>query len=158
MNTAIQMVRVPVRIAQAGGPARDGSLALRFEIEPGRPQTLIELLNQPRLMLPFFEADDSVALLNRLTLEWVAASPGFEAHRILPPHRSITRRQQVELRFASGPPLAGTIQWEASKEHLRVSDVLNGPDEFFALLSDTGVRIVNRQRVFEARLIGMPGL
>ncbi len=157
MNTAIQMVRVPVRI-QTGGTVRDGSLALRSEIEPGRPQTLIELLNQPRLMLPFFEAADSVALLNRLTLDWVAASPGFEAHRILPPHRSITRRQQVELRFASGAPLAGTIQWEASKEHLRVSDVLNSPDEFFALQSDTGVRIVNRQRVLEARLIGMPGL
>jgi hypothetical protein len=158
MQPLIDRVRVPVRVALAGDAVREGWLALRSEAEPGRPETLVELLNGGRHVLPFIEPGESVVLLTRLNLEWVATAPGVEANLVSPSHRSITRKQKVELHFMEGATIAGTIQWEAARQHLRVSDVLNGPGDFFPVLTESDVLIVNRLRVRETRLIGMPGL
>lgn len=157
MQPLVQKMRVPVRVIH-GDEKREGSLVLRTDTESGRPETLLELLNTPQYALPFIEPDETVVLLTRLNVGRVETAPGVEAHLVQPSLHSITRKQRVELRFVAGAPLEGTIQWEAAKQHLRVLDQLNGEHDFFALQTESGLMIVNRRRVLETRLVGMPGL
>ena len=69
----IQKLRAPVRLSQPGETPVDGHLCLTPEINgERRPETILELLNSPRRVIPFLrDADDSVVLLTRLNVDWV---------------------------------------------------------------------------------------
>src|SRR5215813_8093359 len=70
-NPYIQKIRVPARVSQPSQEPRDGS----FLLFPGqardqRGESLLELLNSDRTVIPFLQADDqNVLLLTRVNID-----------------------------------------------------------------------------------------
>ncbi len=154
MSRFVQKVRVAVRVSQLNRDTRDGwfMLAPKPDAASG-PSTIIDLLNAPSVVIPFFPRNDpNVALLTVAHLEWVAVGGDVATHFVRPSGRRVTREQRVELRFIDQRHVEGIIQWDAREDSLRLSDFLNGPDDFFVLNASTGVLIVNRRRVVETRV------
>lgn len=151
MPTYTQKVRVPVRLSQPNLDPVDGLLALApRQAGSERPETLLELLNSERNVIPFIRtADSALLLLTRPNIDWVAVGPGTEPRLVIPPDYVVTREQRVQLRFAYGGPIGGIIQWNDAGERNRLSDFLDWSTDFFAVKADAGTLIVNKQRVCE---------
>ena len=66
--TVIQKLRAPVRLSQPGDSPLDGYFCLLPDLDgQGRPETILELLNSSRRVIPFFRvADDNFVLFTRL--------------------------------------------------------------------------------------------
>ncbi len=119
-----------------------------------RPETVVELLNAPRVVLPFVQdTSRTILLLTRSNIDWVAVEVAVAPELVLPPDRSATRERHVELRLADESRIDGIVRLDASRCNLRQPDFLNGCDDFFALKTDFGTLIVNRRRIREARPI-----
>src|SRR5262249_19341582 len=88
MAVYVQKVRVPGRLSQPNQESRDGWFLLYPEVEGGgRSESLVELLNSTRGVIPFLPAQDtSVVLLTRLNLDWVIVGSGVEPSLVFPPN------------------------------------------------------------------------
>lgn len=149
MTSYVEKIRVPVRIAQAGLPPVDGylSLGLQAEFHAG-PETLLERLNTPSRVVPFQRgADERTLLFNRSDIEWVAADPAVAPHLICPANYQVTGEEAASVRMMGGNTLEGHVQMELPEHLNRASDYMNGPEDFFPLLTPFGVLLVNKQRV-----------
>jgi len=154
MPPYVQKIRALVQLSQCDDAARDGWLWLAPRTERAeRPETILELLNSPRSVIPFIQPKDSaVLLLTRVSIEWVAIGAGVEPGLVFPPDHRVTREQRAEVCFANGRRMEGIIQWNAADEHSRLSDFLNGQEDFFVMKTRSGVILVNKQRVHETRV------
>jgi len=151
MPQYIDKLRVPVRLARSGAPPVVGllSLAPRAELHDG-PETLLERLNSPQRVLPFQQPDGELVLLvTRLQIEWVEAGPEVDARLVRPATWMATREELVSVRTARGEVFDGVISMEMPHEFNRASDYLNGPEDFFALQTETATRLVNKQCVVD---------
>ncbi len=149
MTAYVEKIRVPVRVAQGGAPPIEGSLALgpQAEFHAG-PETVLERLNAVSRVIPLQRAEDErTLLLNRGDIDWVAADPAVAASLVCPPTYQVTHQESVELRLVGGATLAGQVQIELPEHLNRASDFMNGPEDFFPLLTPFGVLLVNKQRV-----------
>ena len=149
MTSYVEKIRVPVRVSQGGLPPVDGYLSCgpQAEFHPG-PETLLELLNHAGRVIPMQRAeDDCTLLLSRADIDWVAADPLVTSTLICPPTYQVTHQESVELRLVSGATLSGQVQIELPEHLNRASDFMNGPEDFFPLLTPFGVLLVNKQRV-----------
>jgi hypothetical protein len=154
MPRFIEKTRVAVRVWLPHEPPMDGTFAVRSQavLHPG-PETLLERLNAHDRVLPFHrERDAAVLLLNRLGVEWVEPGRGVPDTMVWPAAWHITREERVHVRVASGRELSGRILIELPEELNRASDFLNGADDFFALVTTDGVRLVNKSRVISTRV------
>lgn len=154
----VQKLRVPVRVSQPQSQPRDGSLLLFPHIGRGtRPETLLELLNSPRTVIPFVPAqDDEVLLLSRRNIDWVAVSEDVPAELVVPPGPSPTHEHGAELRFLDESRVEVRVRWNSPDSTVRISDHLNAHAEFIIVEAGFGVLIVNARRIRETRLIGAP--
>lgn len=154
----VQKLRVPVRVSQPQSQPRDGSLLLFPHIgRATRPETLVELLNSPRTVIPFVPApDDEVLLLSRRNIDWVAVSDDVPAELVVPPGAPATHEHRAELRFLDESRVEVRIRWASPDSTVRVSDHLNAHAEFIVVEAGFGVLIVNARRIRETRLIGAP--
>jgi hypothetical protein len=154
MPEYIPKLRAAVRIGQPGHEPVLGFIALAPQAEfHAGPETLIERLNHRDRVIPFQRLeDDAMLMLTRLDLEWVAASPSVAPELICPPTYLVTREERVRVRFKSGEELEGLIQMELPENFNRASDFLNGPDDYFALVTVDGVRLVNKLAVLDTRV------
>lgn len=154
MPEFIPKLRVAVRIAQPGQEPTAGffSLAPQAEFHEG-PETVLERLNVRDRVIPFQRHSDSaMILLSRLELEWVAIGPSVNEDWICPPTFAITREERVRVRFKSGEEIEGLLRMELPELVNRASDFLNGQDDFFALVTSDGVRLVNKLAVLDTRV------
>lgn len=154
----VQKLRVPVRVSQPHSQPRDGSLLLFPHIgRATRPETLLELLNSARAVIPFVPApDDEVLLLSRRNIDWVAVSEDVPAELVVPPGPSPTHEHRAELRFLDESRVEVRIRWISPDSTMRVSDHLNDHPEFIIVEAGFGILIVNSRRIRETRLIGAP--
>lgn len=149
MTAYVQKIRVPVRVSQGGMPPLDGYLALgpQAQFHAG-PETLLERLNEPGRVIPFQRADNErTILLNRADIDWVAAEPSVAPSLLCPPTFTVTHQESVDLRLVGGAALEGQVQIDLPEHLNRASDFINGPEDFFPLLTPFGVLLVNKQRV-----------
>jgi hypothetical protein len=150
----IQKLRITVRISQPGQEPVQGflSLAPQAEFHHG-PETLLERLNARDRVIPFQRYEDgAVFLVSRLDLEWVAAGRIVDHDLVCPRTYRVTREERVHVRLKSGPEFDGLIQMELPENFNRASDFLNGPDDFFPLVTENGVLLVNKLAVLDTRL------
>jgi hypothetical protein len=150
----IPKLRVSVRVAQPGLSPTEGyfSLAPHAEFHSG-PETVLERLNTRDRVVPFQRhADSATMLLSRHELEWVAIGPGVNEEWICPPTFAVTREERVRVRMRSGEEIEGLLRMELPELVNRASDFLNGPDDFFALVTADGVRLVNKHAVLDTRV------
>ena len=149
MTSYVEKIRVPVRVAYGGMPPIEGDLALgpQAQFHSG-PETMLERLNQPGRVIPFQRTeDDRTLLLSRAEIDWVAADPAVAPALVCPPTYHVTHQENVDLRLVGGATLEGQVQIELPEHLNRASDFLNGPEDFFPLLTPFGVLLVNKQRV-----------
>ncbi len=159
----VHKMRVPARLSQPNLDPRDGCFLLDpregwFVLYPhvgGEPraESLLELLNSRRSVIPFIlTGDASVLLLNRTNIDWVAVSPKVPPELIFPPGLEPNRTQRVELRFIDESRVEATIEWRAQPGQERLSDYLNACDAFVASRAGFGTLIWNKERIREARI------
>lgn len=149
MTSYVEKIRVPVRVSQAGLPPIDGYLALgpQAEFHAG-PETLLERLNNVSRVIPFQRAaDERTLLLSRTDIDWVAADPAVASSLVCPPTYQVTHEEGVGIRLVGGESLEGKVQIELPEHLNRASDFMNGPEDFFPLVTPFGVLLVNKQRV-----------
>ena len=154
MPEFIPKLRVAVRIALPGVEPTHGflSLAPQAEFHDG-PETVLERLNTRDRVIPFQRQKDSaVILVSRLELEWVAVGRGVDDDWISPPTFAVTREERVRIRFRSGEEVEGLLRMELPELLNRASDFLNQTDDFFALSTREGVRLVNKNAVVDTRV------
>lgn len=155
MSVHVSKLWVAIRLAQPHLDPRDGSFQLFPDVgQSGRAETVLELLNSPRLVIPFLQKDDnSVRLLVRKNIDWVAIGAGVEPGLVFPPDRQTTQHQHVELYFVDEAQLAATIRWGEPGSRLRLSDFLDSPDLFVAVEAGFGTLMVNKRRIREIRIV-----
>ena len=151
----IQKLRAPVRLSQPGDMPLDGYFCLLPEMDghPG-PETILELLNSTRRVIPFFQvADDNVVLLTRLNIDWVVPGAQVDADWIMPKRLHAIREQSVRLQFFDGREMEGAVRWGSPLgADIRLSDFLNDPADFYPLVTRLGILMVNKNRVRETRV------
>lgn len=151
----VSKLRAAVRLAQPHHDPRDGWVLLFPTLdETGRAETVLELLNSPRVVIPFLQGEDeSVLLLVRDNIDWVAIDNGVDPRLVFPPERHTALQQRVELRFVDERRLEATIRWGNPAAPTRLSDFLDSPDPFVAADAGFGTLMVNKRRVREIRIV-----
>ncbi len=150
----ISKIRVAVRLAIVGHLPMEGA----FSLEPtaqhrAGPETILERLNSHARMIPFHRVEDDVTLLiNRRDIEYVAAGDDVTMDYVMPPTYRITHQERVRVRLASGAELTGVLRLELPDDLNRVSDYLNGPEQFFPLATPGEVLLVNKRHLSVVRL------
>lgn len=156
MSHRIEKLRVPVRLALVGCAPVDGhvSLAPNAELHEG-PETLLERLNAGTRVLPFHRAeDDAILLVTRARVEWLATGPDVAPQLVRTIHYQHTREERVRVRLLGGATHDGILAFEMPHEFNRVSDFLNGDDDFFPLLTRQGILLLNKDAVLDIHLRG----
>ena len=142
-----------MRVSFAGGDPADGYLCLapHSELHEGR-ETMLELLNSDKRVVPFLCQDGEVVLLTLRHVDWVLAGPGVDLSAVFPPTYIVAREERVELCFADGRCMDGKIQMEVTEDFTRASDFLNAGARFYPIRTRLGLMLVNKDRVSETRL------
>ncbi|MGH7731867.1 MAG: hypothetical protein ACRENJ_11530 [Candidatus Eiseniibacteriota bacterium] len=154
-HPVIQKLRASVRLSQPGESPVDGYLCLAPEVEgERRPETILELLNSSRRVIPFLRgADESVGLLTRLNIDWVVVGGQVDPAWVMPKRFPAMREQSVRLQFSDGRTMEGDVRWPSpAATDIRLSDFLNDPADFFPLATRVGIMMVNKNRVRETRV------
>jgi hypothetical protein len=147
--------RTTVRVCQSGEDALDGLFCLAVESpELGRAETLFDLLNSSRKMVPFVRSGDRrVSLLTRMNIDWVIAPEAVTAEWIYPPHYRLGFEEPVHVFFLDGRTIEGRLQIAADPRIDRASDFLNGASDFFPVKTRLGTLFANKARVRETLLV-----
>jgi hypothetical protein len=154
MAEYVHKLKVGARLQQPGEEPLDGflSLAPTMRFREG-PETLLERLNALDRVIPFhLRADQAVLLVNRVEIAWVAAGPGVGPERICPASYRVTREERVRLRLRDGTDLEGLLRMEMPEWYNRASDFMNADEDFFPLVTDAGIVLVNKRHVASTRL------
>lgn len=157
MYQTVDKLRVPVRLALFGCEPMVGevSLAPHAELHEG-PETLLERLNAKTRVLPFHRTDDDAfVLVVRAQVEWLMAGPEVAPQLVRTAHFKHTREEYVRVRLAGGVSVDGVLAFEMPHEFNRVSDFLNGDEDFFPLLSPEGTMLIHKDRVLDVRIRGL---
>jgi len=144
-----------VRLAQPQSVPRDGWFQLFPELNnQGRPETVLELLNSSRLVIPFLQREnEGVLLLVRENIDWVAIGAGVEPHLIFPPDRHAAFQERVEISFIDEQRIEADIRWGDFATNVRLSDYLNSSDAFIAAEASFGTLMVNKRRIRQVRIV-----
>lgn len=151
----VSKLRAAVRLSQPDHDPRDGWFLLFPDFDDsGRPETVLELLNSSRLVIPFIQnEDESVRLLVRDNIDWVAIAAGVESRLVFPPDRQAEQQQRVELCFLDERRIEATIRWGDGVSGIRLSDFLDSRDPFVAADAGFGTLMVNKRRIREVRIV-----
>jgi hypothetical protein len=155
LSVQVHKLRVPVRLSHFNHQPRDGYFVL-FPHLGGeeRPESIYELLNAHRSVIPFFQGDDTnVLLLTRDNIDWVAVSASVEPGVVLPPGFSVMHEERAELRFLDDSRVEAVVQWQDGENVARLSDYLDFCDQFIAARTGFGTLIANKYRIREIRIV-----
>lgn len=154
LPTFVRKVRTAVRVSVPGLETIEGSIALdpRAEGHDG-PQTLLERLNDDDRFIPVQRTGErDVMLVNPHDIETLEPLSNVPESLVVPPAFGARHEERVRVRFMSGRQVEGTLRYALPGDFNRVSDFMNGPDDFFALHLAHGVVLVNKRRVSLTRL------
>jgi hypothetical protein len=115
-------------------------------------RTLLERLNALDRVIPVHLEDSEVLLLNRQEILWVKPGPDVDDDWVAPPAYQVTREERVVLDLGDSASLDGVLRMELPQEFNRVSDFMNGPEDFLPLATGEGLVLVNKQHVRATRL------
>ena len=154
MSLYVQKRMAGVRVAVVGRAPVDLVLMLspQAALHSG-PETILERLNSSDRVIPFGRPeDDATLLVSRADIEWVLAGRGLSPELVCPPTYRVTREERVVASFRGGAQLAGLLRMELPPDVNRASDFLNLADDWFPLVVDNGIVLVNKLQLVETRL------
>ena len=138
--------RVPAAITLSGGEVVIGDLHLQSRV-PHRdgPESPIELLNRADPFFAVAVAEGGVAFFAKDRVAVVSCAttdlPGQDPQRA-----SVSIQAEMDVRI-DGTEYRGRVAYELPPTRTRTLDFLNGPGRFFALMTGTTTRFVNRAHV-----------
>jgi hypothetical protein len=145
---------LPVKLAWGGNTPVEGELTLARQSEfRSGPQTILERLNERVRVLAVVRGDNT-HLINRELIDWVAPGAHVDHDLVWPLAYHATREEHVRVHMMSGGTFEGVIAVEMPEGFNRVSDFLNGDDDFFALKAGSRLVLVNKRRI---RQLLVPG-
>jgi hypothetical protein len=153
MPRYVEKIRVRARVARLGDEPVEGFFSLA-PLSPWRagPETILELVNADRRVIPFLRApDEATLLLTRLAIDWIETGPDVDIDLVRPRTYRVTREERVEIRLTDDTRLEGLVQMELPDELNRLSDFLNCVEDFFPLLSRGRTLLVNKSKLRETR-------
>jgi hypothetical protein len=155
MARYVEKIRVLARVVIPREQPLDGMFSLGPQSQHHEgPETLLERLNSSDRVLPFQrDRDGAILLIQRRDIECVEPGRGVDATLVRPPTWRVTREERVQLRFSSGKEVSGALQMELPEDFNRASDFLNGPEDFFALVTPQGVLLVNKNCLSTVRVL-----
>lgn len=138
--------RVRVLLRLADGTVVDGEAYVAIRGAEGRPELLVDRLNDASERYFPIAVADRHFLVRKSSV--VVASTRDETDVAHLRRLAATRRLHVEIRLVTGAPVAGSLPAGGNPGHDRALDHLNalGPD-FVTLLDDEGLSIVNVRQV-----------
>lgn len=147
----VEKIRVAARVSQPSSEPRDGHFLLFPSVEDGdRPETLLELLNSSRMVIPFVRSSEqSVLLLTRTNIDWVVVGRGVSPSLVFPPGHVVSNEQRVDLRLIDESHVHAVLQWNSGGGTNRLSDHLNSVEAFIPAVTTFGTLLVNKFRVRE---------
>lgn len=138
--------RVPAALTLSGGEVVLGDLHLQVPAphRPG-PESPMELLNRPDPFIAVAVAEGGVAFFAKERVAVVSCAttdlPAQDPHRA-----GSARHAEMDVRV-DGTEYRGRVAFEPAPNRARALDFLNGPGRFFALLTGSTTRFVNRSHV-----------
>lgn len=151
----VEKLRIGVEIVTASGERLAGSIAvLPVAAFHDGPETLLDRLNAGDRVFPLEGGapGGGVLLVNPHDVECVHPAPGTELELVRREHVGPPRAERVRVRLRSGTELEGLVRFELPPGFNRISDFLNGPEDFYALDTPDGVWIVHKGLVSSTRL------
>lgn len=151
----VEKHRVEVEVWTASGTVLAGWIALApAAADHDGPESLVERLNAGDRVFPLEGAgpEGGVLLVNPFDVERVSAAADTPAGLVRRACFGPPREERVRLLFRSGAELEGLVRFELPPGLNRISDFLNGAEEFFALDTPKGVWIVHKRLVVTTRL------
>jgi len=146
--------RLPVKLAWAGNAPVEGELTLSRHSEyRAGPQTILERLNERVRVLPVVHGNVA-HLVNRELIDWVAPGNDVDPVLIGPSQFVVTHEEHVRVNMAYGGTFEGVLTLEMPEGFNRVSDFLNGDDDFFTLKAGSRTVLVNKRRIREMLIQG----
>ena len=91
-------------------------------------------------------------LLSRDTIDWVEVEPRVDPAWVRPASFIVTRDEHVQVRTLDGRKIEGRVSMELPEHLNRISDFLNLPEAYFALVTRAGTLLINKSRVASVRL------
>jgi hypothetical protein len=150
MAVYIEKLQVTIGVSRAGEPDIEGCCSLSPVAEHhAGAETLLDLLNAPRRVIPFQRQDGVTLLLARHDIQWVFAGPDVPMEWVRGRGFRCTREERVRVRLSGGEELEGLLQMELPDPVNRASDYLNGPDDFFPLTARDGVYLIQKHHARE---------
>lgn len=148
----VEKQRVGVDIATTSGATLSGWMAVSpvAAFHDG-PETLLDRLNSGDRVFPL-EGAEGVLLVNPLDVERVRPDDDTAPELIRPESYGPAREERIRVIFRSGAELEGIVRFELPVGLNRVSDYLNGPEDFYPLDTPEGVWIVHKRLVCSTRL------
>lgn len=155
----MEIYRIPrhetsVRILLDDGRSLDGSVFTADAGPGGRPQDLLDRLNDPSEdFLPLASGGDSF-LLNKAGIIWAQTS-GASARELFE-QAGGGRMVPVRMSLAGGMSLVGTLSIVMPPERSRVLDYLNAAGKFIPLFGEGTVTLVQRGFIVVVRAVDDP--
>lgn len=144
--------RVPAQVVMPNGEARRISLFLAATRPSRGPERPSDLLNGGDGFVPAVdEASGGMTFLNRTAIVLVRvdrALEGDDADAL-----TLPTEHEVEILLFNGTRIRGLVSYLRPAGHSRIIDFLNEPPDFFRLIEEGAIALVNKRHVSRVALV-----
>jgi hypothetical protein len=136
----IEKAELPVVVFQADGSVMKGVVFLSTSAynHMGQ-QTLLDLMKEPGNFFPFRAESGAFCVANKQTITHIR----FDPPEKVADYDSLGDREDVDIKFAGGEQLSGTIIIEMPEGRNRLFDFVNAMSGFFLLQNQEAFYLVN---------------
>ena len=136
----VEKTELPVVVFQADGSVMKGVVFLSASAYSHMgQQTLLDLMKEPGDFFPFRSEAGAFCVTNKQTVTHIRFDPSEEAIA----YDSLGDREDVDIKFAGGEQLSGTITIEMPEGRNRLFDFVNAMSGFFLLQNQEAYYLVN---------------
>lgn len=136
----VEKTELPVVVFQADGSVMKGVVFLSASAYSHMgQQTLLDLLKEPGDFFPFRSEAGAFCVTNKQTVTHIRFDPPETADA----YESLGDREDVDIKFAGGEQLSGTITIEMPEGRSRLYDFVNAMSGFFLLQNQEAYYLVN---------------
>jgi hypothetical protein len=140
----VEKSELPVVVFQADGSIMKGVVFLSATAYSHMgQQTLLDLLKEPGDFFPFRSESGEFCVTNKQTITHIRFEPPEQDER----YQSLGDREDVEIKFAGGEQLGGTVTIEMPEGRNRLLDFINAMEGFFLLQNEEAHYLVNVTQV-----------
>lgn len=140
----VEKTELPVVVFQADGSVMKGVVFLSASAYSHMgQQTLLDLMKEPGDFFPFRAESGAFCVANKQTITHIRFDPPEEATAYEP----LGAREDVDIKFAGGEQLSGTITIEMPEGRTRIFDFVNAMNGFFLLQNQEAYYLVNVSQI-----------